>query len=199
MIGWLKGKIISKNEPGSIVLDVHGVGYEVETSLITCFQLTANEDVPVGLHIHTVVREDALQLFGFLEKEERRLFRALIKVNGVGPKLAIGILSSINPSEFVHCINNQDAKMLTKLPGIGKKTAERLVVEMKDRLKDFDSSNILVETSATRHSAQDEAIQALEALGYKAQEASRTVKKVDDGHMGSEQLIRQALQALSGR
>jgi len=198
MIGWLKGQVMSKNDPGKIVIDVNGVGYDVETSLQTFFQLTA-ENKTVGLHIHTVVREDALQLFGFLDTEERRLFRALIKVNGVGPKSAIAILSSISPSEFVQCINAQDSKMLTKLPGIGKKTAERLVVEMKDQLKDFDSNGITIDTSSLTLPAQSEAIQALEALGYKPQEAGKAVKKLDDGHMNSEQLIRQALQVLSGR
>lgn len=198
MIGWLKGQVISKSDPGKVVIDVNGVGYDVETSLQTFFQLTAETKI-VGLHIHTVVREDALQLFGFLDIEERRLFRALIKVNGVGPKSAIAILSSISPSEFVHCINAEDSKMLTKLPGIGKKTAERLVVEMKDQLKDFDANSIAVNTSSLTLPAQNEAIQALEALGYKSQEAGKTVKKLDDGLMNSEQLIRQALQVLSGR
>jgi len=198
MIGWLNGKIIDNNQPGKLVIDVNGVGYDVETSLQTFFQLAATNN-EIGLHIHTVVREDALLLYGFLEQEERSLFRALIKVNGVGPKLAIAILSSISPSDFIQCIQNQDAQMLTKLPGIGKKTAERLVVEMKDSLKDFTTTTPQIEPSSGMLFAQDEAVKALESLGYKPQEASKAVKKVDTGQLNSEQLIRQALQALSIR
>ena len=133
MIGWLKGQIIDKREPGRLVLDVSGVGYDVETSLPVFFEVESHTDA-ISLHIHTIVREDAIILYGFLTLEERSLFRALIRVNGVGPKLAISILSSIRPEEFVRCIQQENAMLLTKLPGIGKKTAERLVVEMKDRL-----------------------------------------------------------------
>ncbi|WP_133131265.1 Holliday junction branch migration protein RuvA [Legionella yabuuchiae] len=198
MIGWLKGQIIDKNQPGKLVVDVNGVGYDVETSLQTFFQVTTPESL-VGLHIHTVVREDALLLYGFLEEEERTLFRALIKVNGVGPKLAIAILSSITPAEFVQCIQNQDAQMLTRLPGIGKKTAERLVVEMKDSLKGFSANTNKPSPLSDSLPAQDEAIKALESLGYKIQEATKAVKRVDDGKQTCEQLIRQALQVLSSR
>lgn len=199
MIGWLTGQIVDKHHPGKLVLDVNGVGYDVETSLNTFFQLESR-DPRVGLHIHTVVREDALLLYGFLDKEERGLFRALIKVNGVGPKLAMAVLSSITPQEFIQCIQQENAALLTKLPGIGKKTAERLVIEMRDSIKQFGAS--------TTHSAhqpsltlrnQDEAISALEALGYKPQEASKVVNKIDDGVKSCEQLIREALQILSGR
>ncbi|GGI80627.1 Holliday junction branch migration protein RuvA [Legionella impletisoli] len=196
MIGWLKGRIIDKNQPGKLVVDVNGVGYDVETSLQTFFQLTSLDSL-VGLHIHTVVREDALLLYGFLDEEERALFRALIKVNGVGPKLAIAILSSITPAEFVQCIQNQDPQMLTRLPGIGKKTAERLVVEMKDNLNGFSAISKTSSPLSVFLPAEDEAIKALESLGYKSQEAIKAVKKVDDGRQTSEQLIRQALQVLS--
>jgi len=197
MIGWLKGHVIDKREPGKIVMDVQGVGYDVETSLPTFFQLeTLN--APMGLHIHTLVREDALILYGFLEREERHLFRALIRVNGVGPKLAIAILSSIRPDEFVRCIRQENATLLTKLPGIGKKTAERLVVEMKDRLQDADYLSNQSGTNTTPlHS--DEAVKALEALGYKPQEANKAVQQLDDGKKTCEQLIREALQSLAVR
>ncbi len=198
MIGWLSGTVVDKHQPGKIVVDVNGVGYDVETSLPTFFELQS-KDGAVGIHIHTVVREDALLLYGFHDKQERALFRALIKVNGVGPKLAIAILSSITPDEFVHCINQQNTTLLTKLPGIGKKTAERLVVEMKDSLQQWMSSSTTVKITPVQATDQDEAICALEALGYKYQEASKAVKKLDDGSKSCEELIRQALQVLAGR
>lgn len=197
MIGWLKGNIIDKREPGKIVLDVQGVGYDVETSLPTFFQVEAMP-APINLHIHTVVREDALILYGFLALDERHLFRALIRVNGVGPKLAIAILSSITPDEFVRCIRQENATLLTKLPGIGKKTAERLVVEMKDRLQDADYVSSHAATCAAPSFA-DEAVKALEALGYKPQEANKIIKQLDDGQKTCEQLIREALQSLAVR
>lgn len=197
MIGWLKGNLIDKREPGKIVLDVQGVGYDVETSLPTFFQLEAMQ-APISLHIHTLVREDALILYGFLALDERHLFRALIRVNGVGPKLAIAILSSIKPDEFVRCIRQENATLLTKLPGIGKKTAERLVVEMKDRLQ--DATFLSDHTSAgSVPSYSNEAIKALEALGYKSQEANKIIQKLDDGIKTCEQLIREALQHLAVR
>lgn len=196
MIGWLNGKIVDKPQPGKLVLDVNGVGYDVETSLQTFFQLEFQNDA-ISLHIHTIVREDALLLYGFLDHQERALFRALIKVNGVGPKLAIAILSSITPNEFVQCIHDQNTLLLTRLPGIGKKTAERLVVEMKDSLKQLPHSQQLSERPALKLREQDEAVKALEALGYKQQEAIKVISKLDDGNQTCEQLIRQGLQALS--
>lgn len=197
MIGWLKGQIIDKQHAGKLVLDVNGVGYDVETSLNTFFQIETNTQA-VGLHVHTVVREDAFLLYGFLEKQERSLFRALIKVNGVGPKLAMAILSSISPSEFIQCIHQENAMLLTKLPGIGKKTAERLVVEMRDSIKLLDATSTQTSQSLPlMHRSQDEAINALESLGYKPQEAVKVVKKIDDGLKSCEQLIRESLQILS--
>ncbi len=196
MIGWLSGHILDKQQPGKIVLDVNGVGYDLETSLTTFFQIESVKTV-VGLHVHTVVREDALLLYGFAAQEERTLFRALIKVNGVGPKLAIAILSSISPDDFIQCIHQQNTALLTKLPGIGKKTAERLVVEMKDSIQQFSRHLSSQPYPAARMSQQDEAISALEALGYKHQEATTLIHKIDDGQKSSEQLIRLALQSLS--
>jgi holliday junction DNA helicase RuvA len=197
MIAWLSGYVIDIPQPGKLVINVNGVGYDVETSLPTFFQLASHQGI-VGLHIHTIVREDALLLYGFLHKLERSLFRALIKVNGVGPKMAITILSSISPNEFIQCINQQNTLHLTKLPGIGKKTAERLVTEMKDNMQQFLS--ITAESSvklANGKREQDEAISALEALGYKQQEAIKIINKIDDGNKTCEQLIRQALQLLA--
>lgn len=200
MIGWLQGKAIDKQQPGRLVLDVNGVGYDVETSLPTFFQLEHQAD-SVGLHIHTIVREDALLLYGFLDRQERGLFRALIKVNGIGPKVAMAILSSITPTEFVQTIVQQDSALLTRLPGIGKKTAERLVIEMKDSIQTLVQPNTTTSapTSVSSVREQSEAISALEALGYKTQEATKVIKKIDDGHKNCEQLIRQALQLLAGR
>ena len=198
MIGWLKGQVVDKHHPGRLVVDVNGVGYDVETSLPTFFQVETQEGV-VGLHIHTIVREDALLLYGFLEKQERALFRALIKVNGVGPKMAIAILSSITPDEFIQCIMQQNTNVLTKLPGIGKKTAERLVVEMRDSLQHLPQSPKLPDrvTFVTRRE-QDEAMKALESLGYKPQEANKALNKIEEASDKScEQLIREALQILA--
>lgn len=196
MIGWLSGKVIDKQQPGKLILDVNGVGYEVETSLNSFFQIESQTN-QVGLHIHTVVREDAFLLYGFVDKEERALFRALIKVNGIGPKSAIAILSSVSPTEFIQCIHQGNAARLTKLPGIGKKTAERLVIEMRDSIKQLEGKGLDMPQLLKTHSAQDEAISALEALGYKPQEAHKVVSKIDDGAKSCEQLIREALQMLS--
>lgn len=198
MIGWLSGYILDKQQPGKLVLNVNGVGYDLETSLTTFFQIESNVD-KVSLHVHTVVREDALLLYGFAQQEERALFRALIKVNGVGPKMAIAILSSITPDDFVQCIQQQNTSMLTRLPGIGKKTAERLVVEMKDSMQHFTLGLRAHTQVAPSMSQQEEAISALESLGYKPQEAATLIRKMDDGQKTSEQLIRMALQSLANR
>lgn len=194
MIGWLHGRIIDKPQPGKLVLDVNGVGYDIETSLFTFFQLET-EQQSISLHIHTIVREDALLLYGFLNQEERALFRSLIKVNGIGPKMAIAILSSITPNEFIQTIQAQNTALLTKLPGIGKKTAERLVMEMKDNLSTVFTVTPL--SSVMNISPTDEAANALEALGYKRHEITKVMQQIDDGHQSCEQLIRLALQRLS--
>lgn len=198
MIGWLSGRVADRHQPGKLVLDVNGVGYDVETSLPTFFQLESQQG-NIALHIHTIVREDALLLYGFYDKQERALFRALIKVNGVGPKMAIAILSSITPDDFIQCINQQNTDLLTRLPGIGKKTAERLVVEMKDSIQQLPGAMVTHEKQATNVNQSNEAISALEALGYKRQEAVKVMNKIDDGQKTCEQLIRQALQILAGR
>jgi Holliday junction DNA helicase RuvA len=200
MIGWLSGSVVDKHHPGKLVIDVNGVGYDVETSLPTFFQLETQQG-QINLHIHTIVREDALLLYGFLDKQERALFRSLIKVNGVGPKMAVAILSSITPDEFIQCIDQQNTTVLTKLPGIGKKTAERLVVEMKDSIQHLpNAAKIHASTSMSSTpnlNAQDEAVSALESLGYRRQEALKIMSKIDDGQKSCEQLIRQGLQILA--
>ena len=195
MIGWLRGLVVDRPQPGQVVLNVNGVGYDVEVSLLTDYQLETQKDF-IELHVHTIVREDALLLYGFFDQQERALFRALIKVNGVGPKLAISILSHIAPNEFIQSIHQENTLLLTKLPGIGKKTAERLVVEMKDRIGhlQFSTTTPILNNSFNQ---ANEAISALEALGYKRQEASKVISKLDDGEQSCEQLIRKALQLLS--
>lgn len=200
MIACLRGRIIDLSTPGRIVLDVHGVGYDVETSLTTFFKLESHQE-ELTLYIQTIVREDAFLLYGFMDKEERSLFRALIKVNGIGPKMAIAILSSVAPSDFVHCVQQENVALLTKIPGIGKKTAERIVVEMKDSLKLWFAGDEGHLTDPTMHAStarqQHEAISALEALGYKSSEVTKMIRQIDDGQKNTEQLIRQGLQLLS--
>lgn len=196
MIGRLQGVVIEKQAP-DLLVDVQGVGYEVLVSLSTFF---AVPDVgeSVTLHTHFVVREDAQQLYGFAELGERTLFRHLIKVNGVGPKMALAILSGMSASEFALCVHNNDVATLVKLPGVGKKTAERLVIEMRDRLGD-------IETSPSPHSAvtptmpgiAEEAESALIALGYKPQDAAKMVSRAESNDINSaEQLIRAALKSM---
>ncbi len=197
MIGWLCGKILDVQQPGKLLLDVNGVGYNIEMSLLTFFQLEKDKFESVALHIHTVVREDAFILFGFLEKLERAVFRALIKVNGIGPKLALGILSNSTSSELLKYIQQQEVQRLVQLPGIGKKTAERLLIEMKDSLAallPLDAANI---TQSSARCEVDSAVNALESLGYKFAIALKIVKNIDDGIMNCEQLIRLALKRLS--
>lgn len=202
MIGWLQGKIIDKTESGHLVLNVQGVGYDIDISLQTYVQLNLQSNETVSLYIHTVVREDAIILFGFWDKMERTLFRTLIKVNGIGPRVAMAILSSAPPAEIIQMIQMQDMARLTQVPGIGKKTAERLLVELKDVLKFFKDSEITLSLPGTadlvdsRSHALQEAVSALEALGYKPQEAYQTVHKIDDQQMSCEELIRQALKQL---
>ena len=207
MIGRLQGTLLEKKPP-VLLLDVGGVGYEVNASMQT-FYLLPPEGQTTTLHIHMVVREDAQQLYGFLEKRERTLFCSLIKVNGVGPKLALTILSGIEPSAFVQCVLSNDTASLVRLPGVGKKTAERLVIEMRDKLADWHDGNDdltaragaallgagtqAVLASSLGHPAQHDAVSALIALGYKPAEATRLVAKVFTDDLSSEELIRLAL------
>lgn len=196
MIGMLRGKIIDKTTPGKIIIDVAGVGYDVETSLTTFFNLESQESL-VQIFIHTIVREDAFLLYGFADKDERDLFRALIKVNGVGPKLAITILSSIAPNDFVQCINNKSINFLIKIPGIGRKTAERLVVEMKDSISKLEFSSKLNHIGQAKYEQVEEAIFALEGLGFKSQDVKKIIDEIVDVNKTSEQLIREGLRLLS--
>lgn len=193
MIGFLRGRIVAKRPP-VLLLDVGGVGYELEAPMSTFYDLPeAGSDVT--LHTHLVVREDAHLLFAFGSESERWLFRQLIKVSGVGARLALTILSGASVEQFARAVQEGDSASLTRLPGIGKKTAERLVVEMKDRLKDTSvlPSGAPVTFGAAPASAADEAFDALVALGYKAAEATRMIKGVETEGLASEEIIRRAL------
>jgi Holliday junction DNA helicase RuvA len=196
MIAWLSGKVVDASILNCIVLDVQGVGYAVEITTPT-YSILASERNLVNLFIYTHVREDAIVLFGFLEQEERALFKALIKVNGIGPKSAIAILSAMSPSMFIQAVQLQDKSMLTKLPGVGAKTAARILIEMKDILQNPLLQNFSNSTSLNHGSSIQEAASALEALGYKYQLALETVKKLEAEEQDTQSLIKQALKQLS--
>ncbi|MFN3236348.1 MAG: Holliday junction branch migration protein RuvA [Pseudomonadales bacterium] len=195
MIGRLRGELIEKT-PGEVLLDVGGVGYEIDIPLNTYYALP-EIGATVVIYTHLVVREDAQLLFGFSSVDERSLFRTLIKVNGVGPKLAITILSGMEAAEFARAVEQKDVKQLVALPGVGKKTAERLIVEMQDRLKDM--LNIAASDAPAPIQQTDslaDAETALINLGYKPQEASRALAGVADPNDSIENLIKQALKNL---
>lgn len=198
MIGRIHGKIIEK-QPPQLLIDVQGVGYEIDSPMSTFYQLP-NLGEQVTLHTHLVVREDAQLLYGFASRAERSLFRTLIKISGVGPKLALTILSGMNASEFIICVQDNDAAALVRLPGVGKKTAERLIIELRDKLKDHDSGVNSAEgvgNAPVTHSNSPvaDAVSALVALGYKAAEASRMVRVVETTDLHTEEIIRLSLQA----
>ena len=195
MIGLLRGKILGK-QPPQILLDVHGVGYEVDAPMTTFYDLPAVGE-EVTLFTHLVVREDAHTLFGFVKSTDRDLFRNLLKVNGVGARLALGILSGMDPAVFIGCIQAGDTSALVKLQGIGKKTAERLVIELRDRLE-LPKESASVTPAAARSAATpvEDAVSALVGLGYKPQEASHMVRTLETANLSSEEIIRSALQAM---
>jgi Holliday junction DNA helicase RuvA len=198
MIGRLRGVLIEKQAP-EIVIDVNGVGYEVLVPMTTLYNLPALGQ-EVSLYTQFIVREDAQQLFGFTDVPSRRLFRDLIKVNGVGPKLALTIMSGIDADEFVRCVHDANTAALVRLPGVGKKTAERLVIEMRDRLKDWSSDGPLFKPQAAAQGDRAniaEAEAALVALGYKPQEASKAISAVKADYASSEDLIRAALKNMN--
>lgn len=198
MIGYLKGIIIAKHPP-VLLIDVAGVGYEVYASMNTFYKLPEMGQ-EVTLFTHLVVREDVHDLYAFYGAQERSLFRTLIKVNGVGPRMAMAILSSIAPDEFVFCVENEDTARLMHIPGVGKKTAERLIIEMRDRLKDWQPVGVTTSSenlSTDINNTTRDAISALVALGYKPQDASRAITKIDASGLSSEEIIRQALQQIT--
>ena len=195
MIGKIRGILLEKQPPQILVEVNGGIGYEIDVPMSTIYQLPEVGQV-VALLTHFVVREDAQHLYGFLTTHERHLFRALLKVNGIGPRSALSILSSVQPAEFVRYVLNNETAHLVRLPGIGKKTAERLVIEMRDTLShwyDTTAQSTLQLDSTMRHQTLQDAISALIALGYKQAEANRAVTKIDDGVIPSEELIRRAL------
>lgn len=197
MIGRIRGVILEKQAP-MLLIDVNGVGYEVLAPMTTIYQLPAVGETVV-LHTHMVVREDAQLLYGFADQRDRHLFQTLIRVNGVGPKLALTILSGIDTDDFVRSVRSGDTATLVKLPGVGKKTAERLLVEMKDRLKEWQvAAGEAVSGAAEAPGGRiAEAESALVALGYKPAEASKAIAAVNNDSIGSsEELIRQALKRM---
>jgi len=193
MIGRLKGLLI-ESAPGQLLIDVGGVGYEVEISLTTYVQVLETEG-PVTVHTHLVVRDDAHLLYGFASIGEREMFRTLIKVNGVGPRMALGILSGLDSASFARAVTGNDVKALTALPGVGKKTAERLIIEMRDKVDSFDVSGP-DNLSTIINSVIEDAESALIGLGYRPHEAARAVSLVSDPAEDVESLIRQALKLL---
>ena len=199
MIGRLSGVLIEKQAP-DLLIDVNGVGYEVQAPLSSFLDIGAVGS-KITLLTHLIVREDAQLLYGFSDKMQRTMFRTLIKVSGVGPKLALGILSSMDADTFARCIQNHEVTALTKLPGVGKKTAERLIVEMQDRLKEWQTQVPLwaaVEqtASANRNHLLSEAEAALISLGYKPQEAAKMLSKMPEEIDSSEEMIRRALKGM---
>jgi Holliday junction DNA helicase RuvA len=192
MIGSVRGRIASKTPP-QLMVDVGGLGYELEAPMSTFFHLPAVGE-EVSLLTHLVVREDAHVLYAFATEAERRLFRSLIKVSGVGPKIALALLSGISVEAFSRCVVNEDITALTKVPGIGRKTAERLIIEMRDRLKDSETSAGAMPVATAAASPESEAYGALIALGYRPAEATRLLKAVGPGTHSTEELIRRALQ-----
>ncbi len=209
MIGRLKGQILEKTPP-QLLLDVQGVGYELEVPMSTFYELPPLGETTVVV-VHMLVREDAQLLYGFGSEQERMLFRALLKVNGVGAKVALAILSTMNSAEFALCIEREDVAALIRVPGVGKKTAERLLVEMRDRLDSLPASLPATESklptddadsagsAALPVNSRSQAIEALVALGYKPLEATKMIDRVkasvgdEDGPKRVEDLIRAAL------
>ena len=199
MIGFLRGRLAAKHPP-SLAVDVGGVGYELEAPMSTFYGLPS-VGAEVTLHTHLVVREDAHVLFGFGTERERSLFRELIKVSGVGPRIALAILSGISVDEFQRCVETDDVATLVRVPGIGRKTAERLMIEMRDRLKVLGgpvSGGFAGAPAGSPASPQAEAFSALVALGYKPAEVTRLLQKVESSVTSTEDIIRHALRAAAG-
>ncbi len=198
MIGFLRGRLALKRPP-HLVVDVNGVGYELDAPMSTFYGLAA-VGAEVFLHTHLVVREDAHILYGFASEDERRLFRSLLRISGVGPKIALGILSGITADAFALCVEAQDPDPLVRIPGVGRKTAERLLVEMRDRVKDLapaSGADIVAVPGQSGGSAQSEAFSALVSLGYRPVEITRLLKLVASEGATTEDLIRRALQTVA--
>ncbi len=201
MIGRIRGVLIEKS-PGQALVECNGLGYEIDIPYTTFFHLPET-GAEVTLHTHFAVREDAQSLYGFAARLDRDLFRLLIKVNGVGPKLAVGILSGLDADQFIRCVDAKDVSALVKLPGVGKKTAERLLIDMADRIGQLEVSfqvsggvqagDVARRAPSRQEAPGEEAEAALIALGYKPQEAAKAVSRVAEEGMSSQELIRLAL------
>jgi len=196
MIGRLRGVLIWKQAP-HLLLDVQGVGYEIEAPMTTFYELPSVGS-EITLHTHLAVREDAHLLFGFATERERVLFRQLLKVNGIGAKMALTILSGIAADAFARCVRDNDIATLTRLPGVGKKTAERLIIEMRDKVLGAGSATEIIDIAmvgAVADAPENDATSALISLGYKPAEASRMIQSINAAGLTSEEIIRRALQA----
>ncbi|AVZ86084.1 Holliday junction branch migration protein RuvA [Acinetobacter sp. WCHA45] len=199
MIGCLIGEVFALEAP-TVLLNVNGVGYEIDTPLSTFCQLQKGQKVTLWTHL--VVREDAQQLYGFSEAQEKIIFRTLLKVNGVGPKMALGILSTLSVELLIHTIEHDDINTLIKVPGVGKKTAERLMIELRDRFKAFSTTTVSNNTASaqiqfTGNSAVAEAEAALQSLGYKPLEAQKLIQAVKADFTEASDIIRAALKSLN--
>lgn len=192
MIGRLRGRILAK-QPPRLLLDVQGVGYEIDAPMTTFYELPGVGE-EVELHTHLAIREDAHVLYGFLQLADRELFRRLLRVSGIGARLALGILSGMDCRQFIACVQGGDADALVRLPGIGKKTAERLIIELRDRLPGVPGESPGLAPLPAANPVED-AVSALVGLGFKPQEASRMVKGIDSRTLSSEEIIRRALQS----
>ena len=199
MIGCLIGEVLALEAP-TVLLNVNGVGYEIDTPLTTFCQLQKGHKITLWTHL--AVREDAQLLYGFLEAQEKTIFRTLIKVNGVGPKMALGILSTLSVELLIHTVEHEDINTLIKVPGVGKKTAERLMIELRDRFKamsnEVSSSNSTVtQIQFTGNSAVAEAEAALQSLGYKPAEAQKLINAVKADFTEASDIIRAALKSMN--
>nr|WP_218179072.1 Holliday junction branch migration protein RuvA [Pseudomonas gingeri] len=195
---------LAEKQPPHLILDVNGLGYELEVPMTTLYRLPSVGE-PLTLHTHLVVREDAQLLYGFIGRRERDFFRELIRLNGVGPKLALALMSSLEVDELVRCVQAQDTSALVRVPGVGKKTAERLLVELKDRFKAWETVPSMFALVPNQPdgapaqlvaSAESDAVSALISLGYKPQEASKAVSAIKDKGLSSEDMIRRALKGM---
>jgi Holliday junction DNA helicase RuvA len=205
MIGRLKGILAEKRAP-QVLIDCNGVGYEADVSMTTYYQLPEAGE-PISIWTHLLVKEDSHSLIGFTTEQERKLFRQLIRVNGVGPKMALTILSGINEREFALCVTQNDVTTLTRLPGVGKKTAERLIIEMRDKVEGLIEAtrlsidNVGLPASAVR-SSKSEALEALQTLGYRPVDAENMIRQAEQGadaDISASALIKKALQASVSR
>lgn len=198
MIGRLTGTLLVK-EPPALLVDVGGIGYELEAPMTTFYDLPPLGE-KVTLHTHMVVREDAQLLYAFSKLSQRQLFRDLLRVNGVGPRMALAVLSGMSDQEFTDCVFHEDVARLTKVPGVGKKTAERLIIEMRDKVELLKERSTSIPTGSTPEAMQNpvsEAVSALVSLGYKSQEASKLVRSIDTKDLTTEEIIREALRSMT--